>query len=473
MAPSSNLEANYLNSNLYTNFEANISPSRAGAPMHADALDAQMNYTREHHNSGGGRTEETRDRVNQQQIDRSRISNRTRARGTEIAAGTTSADGWTTFPAKRQVAAIEMRVGQHGGPLPSEASFDFGEPIVYFLSFAHGPSRRAFFATKPGLLRTKRWIRRLQGKIKGVFCNKVYVTQKFWNNFLDKENREGGANNLVFQFRGTSNCSKGNGQIDGRATFGWINGTRDRRRGQAKHQPNTVLRPRGTRLVEGLGQERRASVASASDWSSVTRERRREQAKHQPTTVLRPRGTSPVEGLGQKRRASVTPELQTSIDMQTSSVTAEPKVTMMDGFEKRRMHGSIQSAGTDDVSSAQQMKFFEVAVNNMRHTQMVMRVHVPEQNVDISLFHGADQLSAKKAMAEEINERLGALLKVPVTPQSIRRSSLQQNPAVAIFMADVTIINQAAGTSVNFKHAMQGLTNSGGSLRTLTGHKDL
>ena len=35
-------------------------------------------------------------------------------------------------------------------------------------------------------------------------------------------------------------------------------------------------------------------------------------------------------------------------------------------------------------------------------------------------------------------------------------------------MADVTIINQAAGTSVNFKHAMQGLTNSGGSLRTLT-----
>ena len=165
--------------------------------------------------------------------------------------------------------------------------------------------------------------------------------------------------------------------------------------------------------------------------------------------------------------------MQTSIDMQTSSVTAEPKVTMMDGFEKRRMHGSIQSAGTDDVSSAQQMKFFEVAVNNMRHTQMVMRVHVPEQNVDISLFHGADQLSAKKAMAEEINERLGALLKVPVTPQSIRRSSLQQNPAVAIFMADVTIINQAAGTSVNFKHAMQGLTNSGGSLRTLTGHKDL
>ena len=136
--------------------------------MHADALDAQKNYTREHHNSGGGRTEETRDRVNQQQIDRSRISNRTRARGTEIAAGTTSADGWTTFPAKRQVAAIEMRVGQNGGPLPFEASFDFGEPIVYFLYFLHGPSRRAFFATKPGLRRTR-------VTIPGVSCNSFYA----------------------------------------------------------------------------------------------------------------------------------------------------------------------------------------------------------------------------------------------------------------------------------------------------------
>ena len=130
MAPESNLEAKYAKWQLNTNFKAEISPSRAGAPMHADALDAQMNYTREHHNSGGGRTEETRDRVNQQQIDRSRISNRTRARGTEIAAGTTSADGWTTFPAKRQVAAIEMRVGQNGGPLPSEAIIDLGAPII-------------------------------------------------------------------------------------------------------------------------------------------------------------------------------------------------------------------------------------------------------------------------------------------------------------------------------------------------------
>ena len=155
------------------------------------APDAQHSYTQANHNSGGGRTEETKDRVNQQQIGRSRIRNRTRPRGIEIATGTTSADGWTTFPAKRQVAASELRVGQNGGPLPFEASFDFGEPIVYFLHLLRGPSRRAFFATKPGLLRTKRWIRRLQGKIKGVFCNKVYVILKSRNISLDKENREG------------------------------------------------------------------------------------------------------------------------------------------------------------------------------------------------------------------------------------------------------------------------------------------
>ena len=114
--------------------EADLSPSGATAMTLNAAPDAQHSYTQANHNSGGGRTEETRDRVNQQQIDRSRISNRTRARGTEIAAGTTSADGWTTFPAKRQVAAIEMRVGQNGGPLPFEAIIDFGAPIVTKLS---------------------------------------------------------------------------------------------------------------------------------------------------------------------------------------------------------------------------------------------------------------------------------------------------------------------------------------------------
>ena len=150
-------------------------------------------------------------------------------------------------------------------------------------------------------------------------------------------------------------------------------------------------------------------------------------------------------------------------EFQTNTDMGEPKVTMMDGFEKRFMHGSIQSAGTDDVSSAQQMKFFQVAVNNMRHTQMVLRVHVPEQNVDIALFHGTDQLNAKRAMAVEINDRLGTLLKVPGTPQSIRRTSLKNDSAVAIFMADVTIMNQTAGTHSNFRRAMQGLTKSGGT----------
>ena len=214
LAPSSNLEANYLNSNFYTNFEANISPTRAGAPMHADALDAQKNYTQEHHNSGGGRTEETRDRVNQQQIDRSRISNRTRARGTEIAAGTTSADGWTTFPAKRQVAAIEMRVGQNGGPLPFEAIIDFDEPIVYFL---HGPSRRAFFATKPGLRRTR-------VTIPGVSCNSSYA----------KGHGGGGG-------RDGGRCREG--PRLGRAV-----------RGEDEVKPAPVLRPRGASLGAGEAQ---------------------------------------------------------------------------------------------------------------------------------------------------------------------------------------------------------------------------
>jgi len=172
--------------------EEDLSPSRATATTLNAAPDAQNSYTLANHNSGGGRTEETRDRVNQQQIDRSENSNRTRARGTEIAAGTTSAEGWTTFPAERQVAAIEMRVGQNGGPLPFEAIIDFGEPIVYFLQevvteltatvrdafgpnpqhggvhFCNRRTSRAFFATTPGLLRTR-------VTIPGVSCNSFYA----------------------------------------------------------------------------------------------------------------------------------------------------------------------------------------------------------------------------------------------------------------------------------------------------------
>ena len=68
-----------------------------------------------------------------------------------------------------------MRVGQNGGPLPFEAIIDFGEPIVYFLPFLHGlqegrflQQRRAFFATEPGLLRTR-------VTIPGVSCNSFHA----------------------------------------------------------------------------------------------------------------------------------------------------------------------------------------------------------------------------------------------------------------------------------------------------------
>ena len=127
--------------------EADLSPSRASPTRCNVALDAQNNYTTDNLNRGGGRTKEERDRINQQQINRSRNSNRTQACGTEIEAGTASAYGWTTFPAERQVTAIEMRVGQNGGPLPFEAIIDFGEPIVYFFTLTR-TSRRAFFATR-------------------------------------------------------------------------------------------------------------------------------------------------------------------------------------------------------------------------------------------------------------------------------------------------------------------------------------
>ncbi len=63
--------------------------------------------------------------------DRSEDNKRTRARGTEITGGMASEGEWTPIsPAKRQVAAIEMRVGQQGGPLPFEAISASGEPIV-------------------------------------------------------------------------------------------------------------------------------------------------------------------------------------------------------------------------------------------------------------------------------------------------------------------------------------------------------
>ena len=105
--------------------------------------------------------------------------------------------------------------------------------------FKNRRTLRAFFATKRRLLLTC-------VTTSDVFCNKVYVIRKFWNNFLDKENKKGGAKNLVFQFRGISICSKGNGQIDGRATVDWSNVAQERRREQAKHQPRP---PRSYALV--------------------------------------------------------------------------------------------------------------------------------------------------------------------------------------------------------------------------------
>jgi hypothetical protein len=220
--------------------------------------------------------------------------------------GTTSAYGWATFPAEKQVAAIEMRAGQNGGPLPFEASFEFGDTII----------NRA-------LATAKRWIRRLRGKRKGVFCNKVHVIRKSWNIFLDKEiiflgeeiifldkeNQEGGANNLVFQSRGTSIHSKGNGQIDERATFGWINVARDQRRGRSKHQPNAALLFRAGRLAAGReqihfkGNGQRDGRATFS-WVSIARDQRRGRSKHQPNAALLFRAGRLAAGREQIRRSA-------------------------------------------------------------------------------------------------------------------------------------------------------------------------
>ena len=191
-APESNLEAKYAEDKFNKKSKGENSPSRAGAPMHADALDAQRGNRQEYHNSGGGRTEKTREQVKWQQIVRSENDNRTGARERKMTTGMASADGWTTFPAKRQVAAIEMRVGQNGGPLQSEAIIDLGAPIINNLpevatkltatvrdasalksqhesvQFRNRRTLRAFFATKRRLLRTRI-------PTSGVFCNGFYA----------------------------------------------------------------------------------------------------------------------------------------------------------------------------------------------------------------------------------------------------------------------------------------------------------
>ena len=96
----------------------------------------------------------------------------------------------------------------------------------------------------------------------------------------------------------------------------------------------------------------------------------------------------------------------------------------MDGFVRRRRHGSILSPGTGDVSSAIQMKFFQTALISMEYTTMNLRVRVPDQNMDLTAFHGADQLLARRIMADEINARLGTLLRSKITPQLVRKGAL-------------------------------------------------
>ena len=75
----SDLELKHVINKLNTSFKADILSSRAAAPALYDALDAQNKHIPANHNSGGGRAEETGDRVNQQRIDRSESNNRTRA----------------------------------------------------------------------------------------------------------------------------------------------------------------------------------------------------------------------------------------------------------------------------------------------------------------------------------------------------------------------------------------------------------
>jgi hypothetical protein len=99
------------------------------------------------------------------------------------------------------------------------------------------------------------------------------------------------------------------GQIDGRATFGWVNVARDRRRERPKHQPTPALLFRAGRLAVGLEEIRRSSMAP---------------------------------------------------NMAVNGATAEPTVAMMERLEIRRTHGSIQSAGTGDAPSASQMKWSEI-----------------------------------------------------------------------------------------------------------------
>ena len=234
-----------------------------------------------------------------------------------------SADGWTTFPAERQGAVIEMRAGQRGGPLPFEASFDFGERII---------------KTK---VTAKRWLHRTRDINSGVFCNRVCVTLKSRKPFLDKENREGGANNLVFEFRGNqTDAPDERGRRIERETHVRINDAAQRRT-WTKHQPIRVLRLRAASLLEGV-QTQQTQAMSTND------------------------GTLVGDATG---------------------------ALLLEGFAAQRTHGIIQSPGSNDASSTLQMKFFQRTMVTMLHTLMSLRVHVPDQTMGSSVFHAADLMS--------------------------------------------------------------------------------
>ena len=416
-----------------------------------------------------------------------------------------SADGWTTFPAERQGAVIEMRAGQRGGPLPFEASFDSGERIINTKGTA------------------KRWIRRTRDINSGVFCNRVYVILKSRKLFPDKENQEGGANNLIFDFRGNqTDAPDERGRRNERATHARINVAAHRRlrtkhhpirvlrlraaslsegghldkgvrsveraasdraddsvlrREQTRHQPIRVFRLRVASLSEGVHLDKgiRRVERASSGRTNGTVERveqavsdktndtvwRREQRRHHPIRVFRPRVASLSEGV----RTQQTEKMAANCGGRTSNVEGGQ---LMEGFVETRTHGSIQSPGSDGVSSLRQMKYFQMATTNMKSVTMNLRVHVPEQRIDISVFHGADVATARRAMADEINDRLGSLLQDKVLPQMIRRGTLLAHPSVYIFLADATVDISAIKGNANFQEAMKGLTASGGSLRTLT-----
>ena len=208
-----------------------------------------------------------------------------------------------------------------------------------------------------------------------------------WKLFLDKENEEGGANNLVFEFRGNqTDAPDERGRRIERETHVRINDAAQRRT-WTKHQPIRVLRLRAASLLEGvqLGEGGRRNERAISDRSSVSVQRHG-QTRHQPIRVLRLRAASLLEGV----------QTQQTQAMSTNDGTLVGDATgaqLLEGFAAQRTHGIIQSPGSNDASSTLQMKFFQRTMVTMLHTLMNLRVHVPDQTMGSSVFHAADLMS--------------------------------------------------------------------------------